>query len=112
MSKSKIYIATLIFVIFLTYMPSLWGGFVFDDRVLMSSPIIQRASLPRVVFASIKDILGAKHQNYWRPLAVASVWFEHKLYGERPLFYKIDQMLLHFLTALLVWLVSRRVLRE
>ena len=112
MSKSKIYIATLIFVIFLTYMPSLWGGFVFDDKILMSSPIIQRASLPRVVFASIKDILGAKHQNYWRPLAVVSVWLEHKLYGKRPLFYKIDQMLLHFLTALLVWLVSRRVLRE
>ena len=111
MSK-KIQITILIFATMVAYLPSLWGGFVFDDRVLMNSTVIQHGSPVRVITAGIKDILGSKYQNYWRPLAVLSVWLEFKIFGPRPLFFKIDQMLFHFLTALLLWKVLFRILSE
>ncbi len=111
-ARNKIALVVVFVAIVLTYMPSLWGGFVFDDKILMSSPVIQRASLSRVLTAGIKDILGAKHQNYWRPLAVMSVWLEYKIFGHRPVFYKVDQMVLHFLVALLFMVFFRNLLRD
>jgi len=87
----------------LAYVPALRGGFVFDDdNLLTKNPLIQASDgLSRIWFTS-------EPVDYW-PVTLTSFWAEWRLWGADPAGYHIDNLLLHIASALLLWLILRRL---
>lgn len=49
---------------------------------------------------------------YYRPITNAAFWLEYRLAGDRDPWYRLSQILLHAVNALLVFLVCRRITRD
>ncbi len=75
-----------------------WGaGFVFDDHALVEGSTVLRGPL--------LDIwLGRGVYDYW-PLTWTSLWVDLRLFGVDPAGYHVGNVLLHALTAYLLWRV-------
>jgi len=86
------------------YAPALQGGFVWDDDAYVTDNLALRtpAGLARIWLEP-----GAVPQYY--PLTFTSLWLDYQLWGAAPAGYKAMNVALHGLTALLFWLVLRRL---
>ena len=99
-----------------SYLPATQAGFVWDDAILTSSKAVQAWSglwqmwfSPGSVFDS--TALGAGNTaevHYW-PIVYTTFWLEHKLWGFDPAGYHIVNLVLHFVNALLVWVLMLRL---
>ena len=89
-----------------SYFPALWGGFVWDDLILVEEPVIHRASGLWNIWFSPSDIKTEGH--YW-PVVYTSFWLEHKLWGLAPLGYHLVNVLLHLVNSVLVWRLLLRL---
>jgi len=81
----------------LAYWPALWGPFVFDDHILpFSNPSAAKA--------------GAA---FWiggvRPVLMATYWINFMISGTRPFSYHAGNLLLHTITAVIVFFLLRRL---
>ncbi len=85
----------------------LWGGFVWDDSILIDAKPVQDVSGLWQIWFSPSAIEGEGH--YW-PLVYTTFWLEHKLWGFDPTVYHIVNVLLHLGNTLLVWHLMRRLL--
>jgi tetratricopeptide (TPR) repeat protein len=96
-------IGLLLLVTFVTYLPALRGGFVFDDRPLIveNQMVHARDGLPRFW-------LTQEAPDYY-PLTWSLWWLEWHWWGKSPLGYHAVNLLLHAANAVLVWLVLRRL---
>ncbi len=56
-----------------SYVPALYGGFVWDDAIFAEEPVIHAASGLRSIWFSPADIKNEGH--YW-PLVYSSFWLE------------------------------------
>lgn len=83
------------------YLPSLGGGFVFDDHLLLERSPLLRAPLWRL-WAS------ADAPDYW-PLTSTVFWLEHRVFGADPLGYRLVTLALHGAAAVLLWRVLDRL---
>jgi len=94
----------LVLAVLLTYLPAIGAGYVWDDDVHVTANETLRTveGLYRIWF-----VAGATPQYY--PLVFTSFWLEHHAWGLRPLGYHLDNVLLHALNALLVWIALRRL---
>ena len=45
----------------------------------------------------------------WYPMVHTTFWVEYQLWGLNPLGYKIDNLLLHFANAILLWIIIRKL---
>lgn len=83
---------------FIAYLPASRGMMLWDDNKHVTKPALQSfGGLYRIWFD-----LGATQQYY--PLLHSAFWLEHKLWGDSVLGYHIVNVLLHCLTATLVYL--------
>jgi tetratricopeptide (TPR) repeat protein len=87
----------------LVYLPSLSGGFVLDDELLLSKNALVFApdGLWRMWFST--DAV-----DYW-PLTNTSFWLEWRLWGDKPSGYHVTNLVLHITSVLLLWLILRRL---
>ena len=85
------------------YWPALQGGLVWDDTSHVTKPELQSFhGLWRIWFD-----LGATQQYY--PVLHSAFWLEHRLWGDAVTGYHLVNVLLHFLSALLVVAIARRL---
>jgi len=96
--------ALMVLLVFLAYFPALRGQFLWDDdcNVTGNMPLRSLDGLQRIWFE-----LGATQQYY--PLTHTSFWVEYHLWGLNPLGYHVTNVCLHALSAILLWLILRRL---
>ncbi len=95
--------AIIALAVFLVYLPSLSGGFILDDDDLVTdNPLIKASDgLYHFWCTSIPT-------DYW-PATSATLWIEWRLWGMNPAGYHVTNVLLHFVEAMLVWLILRKL---
>ncbi|MGO9526362.1 MAG: glycosyltransferase family 39 protein, partial [Verrucomicrobiia bacterium] len=92
----------LVVLTVLAYIPALRGGFVFDDVLIIDSPLIHATNgLSRIWFK-------AEAQDYY-PLTESLWWLEWRWWGDHATGYHVVNVLLHAVNAVLVWMVLRRL---
>ena len=92
------------------YLPAmLWGGFIWDDRVLTSSQAVQDWSGLWRLWSGDAYTAGDTEEGHYWPLVYTIFWLEHKLWGFDPTGYHIVNVLLHWVNTLLVWHLVRRL---
>ena len=96
-------VALITLLTVLAYLPSLTGGFVFDDYGLIVNNHVIRAhdGLHRIWFTT-------EPLDYY-PLTWSMWWLEWRLWGNNPTGYHVVSVLLHAVNAVLVWMVLRRL---
>ena len=88
----------------ITYLPSLGNGFIWDDDAYVQhNPTLRSASGLLQIWTE-----PTSTPQYY-PLVYTTFWVEHNLWGDRPLGYHIDNMLLHALGAVLLWRLLKRL---
>lgn len=92
----------LLLVVTLVYLPALHGGFLWDDHDWIVENALLRSAegLGRIWLEP-----RAFHQYY--PLTHSSFWLEFQLWGLQPTGYHAVNLVLHALTAFLLWRVLR-----
>jgi len=97
--------AMLLFVlVVVAYIPALRGGFVWDDpRYVTENETLRSAE----GLGRIWTDPGATIQYY--PMTFTSFWVEHHLWGADPLGYHLINVILHGLSAILLWLILKRL---
>ena len=91
-----------------SYVPvMLWGGFVWDDRVITDAGLLHTLSGLWRIWFSPND-LNVWEGHYW-PLVYTSFWLEHKLWGLNPLGYHVVNVGLHFVNTVLLWRLLARL---
>ena len=100
---AKVGFELIVLLTLVAYLPSLSGGFTWDDNI----GVYDNA------FVKLPD-------GWWRvwwttmtpdyfPLTANSFWLEWRLWGKQARGYHVTQIILHIITALLVWRVLRRL---
>jgi tetratricopeptide (TPR) repeat protein len=85
------------------YWPALGGGFIWDDDAHVTKPELRSAEgLGRIWFEP------AATQQYY-PLVHSGFWLQWWVWHDDPVGYHVVNLLLHLLSALLVWAVLRRL---
>src|SRR5580698_2623938 len=88
----------------IVYLPSLSNGFILDDdSYVQKNPTLRSAEGLWKIWTQPT----ATPQYY--PLVHTSFWFEYQMWGDRPIGYHIDNILLHTLGAILLWLLLARL---
>lgn len=95
---------------FIAYAPAVRGGFVWDDDYyVFENPTLRNfAGLQTIWFDIFRDPRDYVLPQYY-PLTHTSFWIEHRLWGMNPTGYHVTNVLLHLLSAMLVWLILRRL---
>ncbi|HVM51097.1 MAG TPA: tetratricopeptide repeat protein [Candidatus Acidoferrum sp.] len=93
----------LLAVTFAAYQPLWHAGFIWDDdSFLTNNPVIQGAhGLYRIWFT-------ASTPDYF-PLTSSVLWLEWRIWGNHPLGYHLVNVLLHAMSAVLLWRILRRL---
>ena len=95
--------AALLLATLAAYLPATRGGFIWDDnRYVRDNELLQTAAgLPRIW-------LEPRATSQYYPQVFTTFWLECRAWGLDPAGYHWDNVLLHGLNAVLVWLVLRR----
>jgi len=98
--RRRLWMAALLAVTFLSYTPSMRGGFIWDDEAYISrnEELTSLAGLRRIWLTP-----GATPQYY--PLAFTVFWAEYHLWKLEPVGYHLVNIGLHAVNAVLVWIV-------
>ena len=94
-----------------SYLPALWGEFVWDDFLLMKLKAVSSwDGIGQLWFDPATAYLqrDAVEGHYW-PLLYTTFWMEHKLWGFHPLGYHAVNLLLHFVNTALLWRLLLRL---
>jgi len=93
----------LVMLTIVAYLPSLRGGFFWDDRILITDNANVKASdgLYRLWVATDSP-------DYW-PMTSSAWWLEWRLWGDHPAGFHLVNIVLHAINALLVWAILRRL---
>jgi len=91
--------AALIFLVFLVYLPSLRGGFIWDDLLLVNeNPLVKgEFTLSSIWFRT--DF----------PLSNVALWLEWLAFGKNAAGYRIVNVILHAASAMLLWRLLGRL---
>lgn len=86
------------------YFPVARAGFIWDDDFYVTqNPVLRTGDgLYQAWFK-----IGATPQYY--PLVFTTFWIEHHLWGLNPLGYHVVNVVIHALSAVLVWIILRRL---
>lgn len=96
--------ALLVAALFAAYSPALRGGFLWDDDFYVSAnPTLRDAA----GLVRIWTDPGANPQYY--PLTFTTLWIDHAIWGLDPLGYHVGNVLLHGVSAVLLYLLLSRL---
>lgn len=91
------------FVTVLAYVPAMRGEFLWDDdEILVENPYVHSAT-------GLYDIWMTNHLVTYFPLTSSMFWLEWRLWGENPVGYRCVGILLHALSAVVLWRILRRL---
>ena len=95
--------AAIAAIVFAAYIPAMRGGFAWDDSLLITdNPLIKDPAGLRRFW------VGAEATDYF-PLAFTAHWLEWRLWGMQAAGYHAVNVLLHAISAVLLWRVLRRL---
>lgn len=96
-------ILVLFLLIFIAYIPCLKGDFLWDDNMFLTDNHLIKSQ------NGLRDFwFSAKAPDYF-PLTSSMLWFEWRLWGENPDGYRIINILLHAVSAILIWLILKEL---
>ena len=88
----------------LLYAGTLQNAFVFDDHAaIRDNPVVHRADLKEIFTTDYWSGHHADRSGLYRPLTILSYALQYQLNGVSPLAYHLVNILLHALTALLLY---------
>jgi tetratricopeptide (TPR) repeat protein len=90
-------------VAFIAYLPSINGGFVWDDDLLLTNNYLIKASNGLHRFWCTTEA-----KDYW-PATFTTFWIEWRLWGMNSTGYHVSNLILHIVEALLIWIVLRKL---
>ena len=96
-------VALIILATFIAYIPSINGGFIWDDGLLITNNRLIKASEGLHHFWCTTESL-----DYW-PATYTMFWIEWRLWGINPTGYHVVNLILHVVDALLIWLILRKL---
>ncbi len=105
-SKLSRYIALIVLVGFLIYLPTLFFGFTyFDDNVLILRNYFFLKDFSNVFVAFGKDVFAALHAGafYYRPLLTISFILDAQFSGTGPFFYHLTNVVFHLIASVLIF---------
>ncbi len=96
-------IACIFILVFIDYYPAIRGQFIWDDYLYVANCDLIKAhdGLYRFWFTT-------QPIDYW-PVSNSSFWIEWRLWGTNTLGYHLTNIVLHGISALLVWLILRKL---
>ncbi|MBW6535926.1 MAG: tetratricopeptide repeat protein [Mariniphaga sp.] len=99
----------LIFITFGVYHQVLFHDFVYfdDDKLIFNNPTIIDTEIP------LTDCFkwGFKNQ-YYKPFTLLSWRAEYQLFGENPTIFHLNNLILHILNSLLIYLITINLLSK
>ncbi len=107
--KAFLYPFLLLVAVLLVYAVSLKSGFVWDDSGLIAAKAPFFGNLKNIgkIIASPDAPLGAR-TSYYRPINTLFYMLDYHLWGLNPLWYHLEDVLLHALAVILFYLVVAR----
>ncbi|MDD5077996.1 MAG: hypothetical protein PHQ84_03230 [Candidatus Omnitrophica bacterium] len=116
MKINKIFFLVLICACFAAYGAYLHNDFVLDDRVLvLENPFIKSAQfLPGVFKAGLYEYWTGPqaYDRMFRPLQMLSYYFDYRLWGLDPAGYRFTNLILHLLSAFLVFYLIFKLFKD
>jgi tetratricopeptide (TPR) repeat protein len=110
-ARPGVWLAAALTVAALAHAPSLAGGFVWDDRVLVleSPAVVELRPLGAYFFEPFfSGSPQGERVPYYRPLATLSLALDHALGGGLPFPFHLSNLLAHAACTALVWALARR----
>ncbi|MGD0516949.1 MAG: hypothetical protein ABSA26_05375, partial [Thermoguttaceae bacterium] len=89
--------AIIVLAVFIAYFPSLSGGFIWDDEILLT-----KNSLINAPDGLLRIWRTTEPIDYW-PLTNTSFWLEWRLWGMDSAGYHATTLVLHIAASLLIW---------
>jgi protein O-mannosyl-transferase len=93
----------LVGLTFAAYLPALWGGFIWDDELMLANSQVIKSS------KGLYYIWCTTTLPDFFPLTSTSLWLEWRLWGLHPLGYHFTNILLHACSVVLVWRALTRL---
>ncbi len=95
--------ALIVLATAVAYLPSLSGGFILDDKLLLTDNRLIKAADGLYRFWCTTEAT-----DYW-PVSNTTLWLEWRLWGMHPAGYHVTNLVLHIVEALLIWSILRRL---
>jgi tetratricopeptide (TPR) repeat protein len=102
-AQTAVGLAVLLLAAFAVYWPCLKGSFLWDDDVMLTqNPLVKSSSGLRGIWFSTQPF-------DYCPLTLTSFWIEWQLWRLQPAGYHVTNVLLHALSAFLLWRILARL---
>jgi len=94
----------LVVLVVVAYIPAMSNGFVWDDDLHITQNVLLRTNdgLRKIWFEP-----GSWPHYY--PLVLTSFWIQYHLWGYDPFGYHVTNIIIHGLSAVLLWLILRKL---
>jgi Tfp pilus assembly protein PilF len=95
--------ALLILFTVAAYLPAIGAGYIWDDDTLLTANPQMRS------LAGLEEIWRGEHSRDYTPVTLSTFWLEWHLWGATPTGYHVVNILLHALSAVLLWMILERL---
>jgi tetratricopeptide (TPR) repeat protein len=90
-------------VALIAYIPSIDGGFIWDDYLLLvDNPLVKDSNGLHQIWCTAQAI------DYW-PATNTSFWIEWRMWGMNSTGYHVTNLVLHIFESLLIWIILRKL---
>ena len=93
----------IVVAIIVVYSPAIRAGFIWDDDAILTKNFFVR-----IPFGLFYIWCSTQLPDYF-PLTWSSFWLEWRIWGANPMGYHVTNILLHAISALLLWRALRRL---
>lgn len=99
---------SVLLITFIIYLPALQNGFVnWDDNIY----VYENKNIQSIDYGLLRWSFTARVMDLWHPLSFLSFAFDYAVWGLNPTGYHLNNIFLHALNAVLVYLLSIRLIR-
>jgi tetratricopeptide (TPR) repeat protein len=109
LSTEKMAALILVSAVFLVFSNTLFNEFIWDDKMLLEKDIFDDWKNIGSIFSKADTLNPDSESPYYRPLTYVMFLIDHQLWGQKPFGYRIENVLLHALTVLLLYRLILRV---